>query len=102
MTGIYARSLDMAIRFKGIRGCLFVSHDQSHSAAARTDLSGYVAVNHAAPLAVLKRRAKGIKGAAQLFPELTPGGLDNKLSSSAVIAACRPPHTSLDEVKVWR
>lgn len=46
----------------------------------------YVAVTHAAPLAVLKRRAKGIKGAAQLFPELTPGGLDNKLSSSAVKA----------------
>lgn len=46
----------------------------------------FVAVTHPAPLAVLKRRAKGIKGVSQLFPELTHGGLDKKLSSSAVKA----------------
>lgn len=46
----------------------------------------FVAVAHAAPLAVLKRRMKGLKGSAQVFPELTPGGLDKKLSSSAVKA----------------
>lgn len=46
----------------------------------------FVGVTHAAPMAVLKRRLNGIKGAAQLFPELTPGGLDSKLSSSAVKA----------------
>lgn len=44
----------------------------------------FVAVTHAAPLAVLKRRMKAGKG--KLFPELKPGGLDNKLSSSAVKA----------------
>lgn len=46
----------------------------------------YVAVTHAAPLAVLKRRVKGLTGASQLFQELRHGGLDNKLSSSAVKA----------------
>lgn len=46
----------------------------------------YVAVTHPAPVAVLKRRLKGINEAAQVFPELTPGGLDDKLSSSAVKA----------------
>ena len=46
----------------------------------------FVAITHPAPLAVLKRRLKTIKGAAQVFPELTPGGLDQKLSSSAVKA----------------
>lgn len=46
----------------------------------------FVAVTHPAPLAVLKRRLKGLKGDEQVFPELTPGGLDEKLSSSAVKA----------------
>lgn len=46
----------------------------------------FVAVTHPAPVAVIKRRMKGLKGSAQLFPELTPGGLDKKLSSSAVKA----------------
>lgn len=46
----------------------------------------YVAVTHAAPLAVLKRRSKGKSGADQLFHELKPGGLDEKLSASAVKA----------------
>ncbi len=56
-----------------------------------------VAITHPAPLAVLKRRLKGIKGTAQVFPELTRGGLDKKLSSSAVKAygryrrACHVP-----------
>lgn len=57
----------------------------------------YVAVTHPAPVAVLKRRLKGLSEAAQVFPELTPGGLDDKLSSSAVKAygryrrACEVP-----------
>jgi integrase len=46
----------------------------------------FVGVTHAAPLAVLKRRLKGIQGDTQVFPELKPGGLDKKLSSSAVKA----------------
>lgn len=46
----------------------------------------YVVVTHAAPSAVLKRRLKGLKGAAPIFPELIAGGLDSKLSSSAVKA----------------
>lgn len=45
-----------------------------------------VAITHPAPLAVLKRRLKGIKGDAQVFPELTRGGIDKKLSASAVKA----------------
>jgi hypothetical protein len=32
---------------------------------------------------VLQRRAKKLKGKAQLFPELSPGGYDEKMSSSA-------------------
>lgn len=57
----------------------------------------YVAVTHPAPVAVLKRRLKGTSEAAQVFPELSPGGLDDKLSSSAVKAygryrrACEVP-----------
>lgn len=57
----------------------------------------FVAITHPAPLAVLKRRLKAINGAAQVFPELTAGGLDKKLSSSAVKAygryrrACNVP-----------
>lgn len=46
----------------------------------------YVAVTHPAPLAVLKRRTTKAADTAQLFPELTPGGLDDKLSASAVKA----------------
>jgi integrase len=46
----------------------------------------FVAVTHPAPLAILKKRLKGIEGDAQVFPELKPGGLDKKLSSSAVKA----------------
>ncbi|MBI3532211.1 MAG: tyrosine-type recombinase/integrase [Burkholderiales bacterium] len=45
-----------------------------------------VAVTHEAPIAVLKRRIKGRKVNDQVFPELTPGGLDGKLSASAVKA----------------
>lgn len=54
----------------------------------------FVGVVHPAPLAVLKKRAKG---GGQLFPELKAGGLDDKLSSSAVKAfgryrrACEVP-----------
>jgi len=46
----------------------------------------YVVTTHPAPAAVLKRRLKDLKGTDQLFPELTAGGLDNKLSSAAVKA----------------
>jgi integrase len=45
-----------------------------------------IVATHPAPVAVLKRRLRGLTGAAQLFPELSPGGLDDKLSSSAVKA----------------
>ena len=43
-----------------------------------------VAVTHPAPMAVLKRRMKANE--ARIFPELKPGGLDNKYSASAVKA----------------
>lgn len=46
----------------------------------------FVALTHAAPVAVLKRRLEGLKGTEQVFPELTPGGLDKKFSASAVKA----------------
>jgi integrase len=49
----------------------------------------FVAVIDSAPVAVLKRRLKGLKGKQQVFPELKPGGLDKKLSSSAVKAYVR-------------
>jgi integrase len=42
-----------------------------------------VGVTHPAAVAVLARRLEGRKGAALLFPELTPGGADEKLSASA-------------------
>lgn len=46
-----------------------------------------VAVTHPAPLAILKRRTE--LGGERLFPELKPGGEDNKFSSSAVKAYTR-------------
>lgn len=46
----------------------------------------FVGVTHPAPLAVLKRRTKGLQPGERLFPELKPGGLDKKFSSSAVKA----------------
>lgn len=46
----------------------------------------FVGVSHPAPIAILKRRLKGREGAQQVFPELTPGGLDKKFSASAVKA----------------
>jgi integrase len=42
-----------------------------------------VGFTHPAPLAVIKRRTKALKGPALLFPELKPGGADDKLSASA-------------------
>jgi integrase len=45
-----------------------------------------VGVTHPAPLAVLKRRLKGKKAGDMLFPELHPGGYDEKLSASATKA----------------
>lgn len=48
-----------------------------------------VGITHPAPLAVLKRRMKGKQGQDPLFPELKPGGLDEKLSSSAAKAYTR-------------
>lgn len=63
------------------------SHYVLHIADSKTKAGiRYVVITHAAPSAVLKRRLKGLKGAAPLFPELTAGGLDSKLSSSAVKA----------------
>lgn len=49
----------------------------------------FVAVTDPAPVAVLKRRISGLKPKEQIFPELSPGGLDKKLSSSAVKAYVR-------------
>ena len=49
----------------------------------------YVAITHAAPAAIIKQRLSGPNGSASLFPELSPGGTDNKLSSSAVKAYSR-------------
>lgn len=58
-----------------------------HIADAKTKAGiRYVAVLHNAALAVLKRRTKGLSGSMPLFPELSPGGLDEKMSSSAVKA----------------
>lgn len=48
-----------------------------------------VGVTHGAALAVLARRLGGKQGAESLFPELTPGGADKKLSSSAIKAYTR-------------
>lgn len=45
-----------------------------------------IGVTHAAPIAVLKRRLAKRKPDDYLFPELTPGGLDDKMSSSVVKA----------------
>jgi len=58
--------------------------DQKTKAGAR-----YVAVTHPAPMAVIKRRLGGRKPREHLFSELSPGGLDQKLSSSAVKAYTR-------------
>ena len=62
-------------------------HQIMHIKDAKTP-SGirYVVTTHPAPAAVLTRRLQDLKGTAQLFPELTAGGLDDKLSSSAVKA----------------
>jgi integrase len=48
-----------------------------------------VGVVHPAPLAVINRRTAGKAPEDLLFPELTPGGLDKKLSSSPVKAYTR-------------
>lgn len=42
-----------------------------------------VGVTHAAPLAVIKRRTEGKPADALLFPEMSAGGLDAKLSAAA-------------------
>jgi integrase len=46
----------------------------------------FVGVTHPTPLAVIKNRLAGKVGKAQLFHELKPGGIDMKLSASAVKA----------------
>lgn len=57
----------------------------------------HIAVSHPAPVEAIKRRINGLSGGQRLFPELKPGGLDNKFSSSAVKAygryrrACQVP-----------
>ncbi len=62
-------------------GCLLNIRDSKTKAGLR-----FVGVVHPAPLAVLARRSAGRKPGALLFQELKPGGLDMKLSSSAVKA----------------
>lgn len=49
----------------------------------------YVALTHPAAVAMLKRRLRDRGPKASLFPELRPGGLDEKLSSSATKAFVR-------------
>lgn len=49
----------------------------------------YIAITHSAPSAIIKRRLKALKKTASIFPELTAGGIDNKLCSSAVKAYSR-------------
>lgn len=46
----------------------------------------HIAVRDVAPSEVMRRRTKGLSGSQRLFPELKPGGLDEKFSSSAVKA----------------
>lgn len=62
-------SLTVAQVEAGSGGYVFKINDAKTKAGIR-----YVAVTHPAPMAVLKRRMKDRTGAAQLFPELTPGG----------------------------
>jgi integrase len=84
-----------------------------------------VAFTHPAPIAVLKRRMEGRVSGQGVFPELSPGGIDDKLSASAVKAygryrrACGVPdgtdfhsfrrlvittleHASVDQVSIAR
>jgi integrase len=62
-------------------------HHLIHVTDAKTQAGiRFVAVTHPAPMAILKRRLKGLQGDQQVFPELKPGGLDKKYSSSAVKA----------------
>lgn len=46
----------------------------------------HVGFTHPAPIRILKRRLEGLEPNQRLFPELSPGGADDKLSSSAVKA----------------
>jgi len=66
-----------------------IETEKGHSIISVTDAKTkagirYVAVTHPAPLAILKRRIAANK--VRLFPELKPGGLDDKFSASAVKA----------------
>jgi len=80
-TGARLESL-CALRFENIeqgRGrCVLTVTNDKNEAGDRP-----VGITHPAPLAVLKRRLKGLKSDALVFPELHPGGLDEKMSSSA-------------------
>jgi integrase len=80
-TGARIESL-CALRFETIEQgkgqCLLTITNDKSAAGERP-----VGVTHAAPLAILKRRLKGKKAGALLFPELHPGGYDEKLSASA-------------------
>lgn len=58
----------------------YVVHIENDKTEAGTRPVGFT---HPAAVAVLQRRTQGLQGAAQLFPELTPGGADKKLSASA-------------------
>ncbi len=61
--------------------CILTITDSKTKAGIR-----FVGVTHPTPLAVIQRRIKGKADGAQLFHELNPGGLDDKLSASAVKA----------------
>lgn len=74
--GQHAQDFDM-----GSDHCILNVTDSKTKASIR-----YVAITHPAPMAVIRRRLEAISGKAQLFHELTAGGLDMKLSSSAVKA----------------
>lgn len=58
----------------------YILHIQGDKTEAGDRLVG---VTHAAPAAALARRLKDRPAGAVLFPELTPGGLDDKMSASA-------------------
>jgi integrase len=65
----------------GKGSCILKITDSKTKAGIR-----FVGITHPTPLAVLKNRLVGKAGKAQLFQELKAGGIDMKLSASAVKA----------------
>lgn len=68
----------------GVGNCILKVTDSKTKAGIR-----FVGVTHPTPLAVIKNRLIDKSGKAQLFHELKAGGLDMKLSASAVKAYVR-------------